>query len=165
MQIRKEDLKDQDSVFAVNSAAFERPYEANIVNILRAKAEPIITLVAEDNDKIVGHIMFSPVLLQKTSKVMGLAPMAVLPQYQRQGIGILLVKAGLDECRKLDVGAVVVLGHPEYYPRFSFSPAHHFGLECEYEAPEEAFMVKELKHGFLDNASGIVKYHDAFKNV
>lgn len=97
--------------------------------------------------------------------ILGLAPMAVAPSHQRQGIGSALVRAGLERCRALGSGAVVVLGHPAYYPRFGFSPSVHFGIRSEYEVPEEAFMVLELQPGFLRGISGTVQYHAAFAKV
>lgn len=152
---------------AVNEAAFEQPAEARLVAALREQANPIISLVAEDEGAIVGHILFSPVTLtgHPELKIMGLAPMAVAPERQREGIGSSLVRAGLDECRKLGFGAVVVLGHPEYYPRFGFTPAARFGIGCEYDVPEDVFMAMELEPGHLLNASGIIKYHEAFSSV
>lgn len=111
--------------------------------------------------------MFSPVSLSGHPglKIMGLAPMAVLPVNQNKGIGSALVRAGLERCKDLGFGAVVVLGHPKYYPRFGFLPSSHFGIGCEYDAPEEAFMVVELQPGYLRGSSGTIKYHAAFKNV
>jgi putative acetyltransferase len=91
--------------------------------------------------------------------------MAVVPAQQRTGLGSALVRAGLEQCRKLGFGAVVVLGHPDYYPRFGFSPAARFGIGCEYEAPQEAFMAIELQPGYLKGASGKVEYHAAFDEV
>jgi putative acetyltransferase len=116
---------------------------------------------------IVGHIMFSPVSLSGHPglKIMGLAPMAVAPEQQRKGIGSALVRAGLERCKQLGFGAVVVLGHPRYYPRFGFSPSTRFGIKCEYEVPEEVFMVQELQPGYLRSVSGTIKYHAAFSNV
>jgi putative acetyltransferase len=96
---------------------------------------------------------------------MGLAPMAVAPEHQRKGIGSALVRAGLEQCKRLGFGAVVVLGHPAYYPRFGFMSSAHFGIACEYEVPEDVFMVVELQPGFLRGASGKVKYHAAFGDV
>jgi putative acetyltransferase len=111
--------------------------------------------------------MFSPVSLSGHTalKIMGLAPMAVAPEHQRKGIGSALVRAGLEQCKQLGIGAVVVLGHPTYYPRFGFLSSTSFGIGCEYEVPEEVFMVVELEAGFLRGASGKVKYHTAFSNV
>ena len=111
--------------------------------------------------------MFSPVSLtgHPGAKIMGLAPMAVAPDHQRKGIGSTLVRAGLERCQQLGFGAVVVLGHSEYYPRFGFSPSSRFGMGCEYDVPEEVFMVMELQPGYLRGRSGTIKYHAAFSNV
>jgi len=165
--IRDEEQKDWTAVHAVNASALETPAEAGLVNALREQAHPVISLVAVEGGTIVGHIMFSPVSLSGHPglKIMGLAPMAVAPEYQRKGIGSALVHTGLDRCKQLGFGAVVVLGHPEYYPRFGFSPSTRFGIKCEYEVPEEVFMVFELLPGYLRGASGTIKYHAAFSNL
>jgi putative acetyltransferase len=165
--IRSEEVGDWAAVHAVNVSAFETSAEANLVDALRTQAEPIISLVAEDEGSIVGHIMFSPVTLNGhlDLNIMGLAPMAVVPSHQRRGIGSALVRTGLDRCRELGVDAVVVLGHSEYYPRFGFVPSVHFGIRSEYDVPDEVFMVVELQEGVLRNASGTVRYHQAFSEV
>ncbi len=167
MLVRAEEENDRAAVHAVNVSAFETPAEANLVNALREQALPVASLVAEDNGTVVGHIMFSPVSLSGHPglKVMGLAPMAVAPEHQRKGIGSALVRAGLEQCKQLGVVAVVVLGHPEYYPRFGFSPASRFGIDCEYEVPAEVFMAMELQREALSEKAGRVKYHAAFSNV
>jgi putative acetyltransferase len=167
VQIRSENEEDRAAIQAVNESAFAAATEARLVAALRHHARPFISLVAEDGGSIVGHIMFSPVVVigHPELKLMGLAPMAVSPQHQRKGIGSALVRAGLEECRNFGFGAVVVLGHPEYYPRFGFIPASRYGLVCEYDVPEEAFMVTELQPGYLAGASGTVKYHVAFDHV
>ena len=167
MLVRAEEQRDWPAVHAVNVSAFETPAEANLVDALREQAQPLVSLIAEDNGAIVGHIMFSPVSLSGHPglKIMGLAPMAVAPAHQRKGIGSALVRAGLEQCQQLGFGAVVVLGHPTYYPRFGFSSSARFGIGCEYEVPEEVFMVVELEAGCLRGASGKVRYHAAFSNV
>jgi putative acetyltransferase len=167
MLIRAEEQSDWAAVHAVNVSAFETPTEANLVDALRDQAQPLISLIAEKNGEIVGHIMFSPISLSGHPglRIMGLAPMAVAPEHQRKGIGAALVRAGLDQCKQLGFGAVVVLGHPAYYPRFGFTSSARFGIGCEYEVPEEVFMVVELQAGFLNGASGKVKYHTAFGDV
>jgi len=96
---------------------------------------------------------------------MGLGPMAVSPARQRAGIGGALVQAGLARCRDLGACAVVVLGHPTYYPRFGFVTSTRFGIRCTYDAPEEVFMVAELQPGGLRGASGVVDYHPVFASV
>lgn len=167
VRVREEKEQDRSAVHAVNAAAFETSAEADLVDVLREQSHPVVSLVAEENDTVVGHIMFSPVELSGHPglKIMGLAPMAVAPEHQRKGIGSALVRAGLERCEQMGFGAVVVLGYPGYYPRFGFSPARRFGIGCEYEVPEEAFMVVELRPGYLRGASGIIKYHAAFADV
>ena len=164
MLVRAEEQKDRAAVHAVNVSAFETSEEAHLVDALREHARPLVSLIAEDNGAIVGHIMFSPVSLEghPALRIMGLAPMAVSPAHQRKGIGSALVRAGLEQCTQLGFGAVVVLGHPAYYPRFGFLPSARYGIGCEYDVPEEVFMVVELHDGFLRGASGKVKYHAAF---
>jgi putative acetyltransferase len=162
--IRPEQPGDRAGVRAVNVAAFETPAEADLVDALRARARPLVSLVAAERGAIVGHILFSPVTLpgRPSLTLMGLAPMAVAPARQRVGIGAALVRAGLEACRRLPADAVVVLGHPAYYPRFGFAPGVHGGLGCEYDVPAEAFMVLELRPGALRGAAGAVRYHAAF---
>ena len=165
--IRAEERADRAAVRAVLASAFPTPAEADLVDALREQARPLISLVAEGLEDIAGHILFSPVSLSGHPglKMMGLAPMAVTPSRQRQGVGSALARAGLEECQRLGFGAVVVLGHPEYYPRFGFVPAARFDIRCEYAVPEEAFMVLELHPGYLHGASGTIKYHAAFGNL
>jgi putative acetyltransferase len=164
MRIRAEEPGDRSAVRAVNRSAFETPAEAGLVDALREQARPLVSLVAEDGGEIVGHILFSPVSLSSDPAlaIAGLAPMAVAPSHQRRGIGSALVRAGLEECRERGFGAVVVLGHPTYYPRFGFSSSSSFDISCEYDVPEGVFMVLELRAGFLDGASGTIRYHSAF---
>ena len=167
MRIRPERAADIAAVRAVNRIAFETSTEADLVDALRAQAEPIISLVADDAGSIVGHILFSPVTLSghEELKIMGLAPMAVIPTEQRRGIGSALVRAGLERCKQLGCGAVIVVGHAEYYPRFGFVPASRFGIGCEYDVPDEVFMVQELEPGILRGKSGTIRYHAAFANA
>ena len=167
MHIRAERSTDHDAVFAVNKAAFETDEEARLVDILRESAEPTLSLVATSGKKIIGHIFFSPVTIGESNAplVMGLAPMAVLPAHQRQGIGSALVTRGLEACRLAGVAAVVVLGHPDYYPRFGFTPASTFGLSCEYKVPNDTFMALEIVAHSLSRHRGVVHYHPAFGKI
>lgn len=167
--VRAETPEDVVTVHRVNVLAFGRSEEAALVEALRVAARPHISLVAEaDDGQVVGHIFFSPVTLETEDRapaiLLGLAPMAVLPKYQNQGFGSRLVREGLSECRRIGCDAVVVLGHPAYYPRFGFVPASRMGLRCEYPVPDEAFMVAELTPGGLV-ARGLVKYLPEFGNV
>lgn len=161
MHIRPEAPSDHAAVHDVNVAAFGREVEARLVAMLRNQARPLVSLVAEDAGTVVGHIMFSPVSLGGfAGLMMGLAPMAVAPARQRGGIGSALVRAGLGACRTFD--AVVVLGHAGYYPRFGFVPASRFGIRCEYDVPDDVFMVREMAPGRLDGKRGTIRYHAAF---
>jgi putative acetyltransferase len=163
--IRPETSKDYPAVRGVHEWAFGRPQEARLVDRLRDVARPLVSLVAEHEVQVVGHILFSPVTIASGGVVetaLGLAPMAVLPEYQRQGIGTRLVWAGLERCRDIGCHIVVVLGHADYYPRFGFVPAMYRGLQCEYDVPDDVFMVAELQPGALAGRRGMVKYHPAF---
>lgn len=166
VKVRAEHPDDRDAVHAVNVSAFETPFEAELVDHLRYRARPIVSLVAEVDRKVVGHIMFSPVTLtgHPDLNIMGLAPMAVSPAHQRMEVGSELVRRGLDECKRLGVSAVFVLGHPSYYPRFGFEKASMFGIDSTYEAPDEAFMAIELVPESLHERTGTVHFHPAFGN-
>lgn len=165
MQIRSERPSDIPAIHHVNRSAFESPTEATLVDALRVQADDVISLVAEDDGTIVGHILFSPVTIagSRTPRAMGLAPMAVHPGRQRTGIGSALVRAGLEECGRRGVQAVFVVGHPEYYPRFGFTRASPFGVSCEFEVPDDVFMAIELVKDSLRHAGGTVAFHEAFR--
>ena len=124
--IRPEQPDDIAAVHALNETVFGQPVEATIVNSIRAACPDTVSLVAVDDSRVVGHILFSPVLAsgeRNTVQGMGLAPMTVLPERQRQGIGSLLARAGIEAMRKRKCPFIIVLGHPKYYPRFGFVPA------------------------------------------
>lgn len=167
MEIRPERPEDVASVHRVNELAFGTPAEADLVDALRRAADPFVSLVAVIDDRIVGHILFTPVSVEGAADrlMMGLAPMAVLPEYQNQGIGSRLVEEGLQACARLGAGAVAVLGHPEYYPRFGFEPAAKHGLRSEYDVPDEVFMVQELEPGALSGCRGLIRYRPEFAAV
>jgi putative acetyltransferase len=164
MRIRPQTAADDGAVRQLNETVFPTPAEADLVERLRAAAEPVISLVAEDDGAIIGHILFSPVALAADSGFLALAlgPMAVLPGRQRQGIGSALLRIGLDECSRLGCRAVFVLGHADYYPRFGFVPASRFGIHSQFEVPDEVFMALELAPGALDGKAGAMRYHEAF---
>jgi putative acetyltransferase len=164
MRIRPETEADRPAVRAVNEAAFETPVEADLIDALRRKSAEVISLVAERADSVVGHILFSRVTISEHPqlKLMGLGPMAVVPECQRSGVGSALVREGLTRCKQLAVHAVVVLGHAEYYPRFGFVPASRYAIRCEYDVPDDVFMIVEVKEGALDGVSGLILYDQAF---
>ena len=164
MRIRKENEFDGDGIRNLHTLAFKTSAEADLVNALKSSGVPGISLVAEENNELCGHILFTPVELSGHAdlKLMGLAPMAVIPAYQRQGIGSRLVEAGLEQCAEQDYDAVVVLGHPEFYPRFGFAPAVRYAIRSEYDVPDEAFMIRELREGTLRDVSGTIRYHPVF---
>jgi putative acetyltransferase len=138
--VRPESLGDISAIREVDERAFGRPAEANLVDALRARRKVVLSLVAVLDGRVVGHILFSPAAIESGAglfPVVALAPMAVLPEYQRQGVGSLLVSAGLEECRRLGHECVIVLGHAEYYPRFGFVPASRYGIKSEFDVPDE----------------------------
>ncbi|HYD48969.1 MAG TPA: N-acetyltransferase [Terriglobales bacterium] len=162
--IRGEQPDDFAAVEAIHTEAFEREDEAGLLRRLRGRAGSI-SLVAAVDDALVGHILFTPVTLAGHSFAVaprGLGPMSVVPSRQSQGIGGELIRAGLDECRRRSVPFVVVLGHPDYYPRFGFVAASRFGLRCVWDVPEEVFLVQELVPGVLAGRSGSVEYAPEF---
>ena len=168
MNIREEKSTDIGAIWNINTDAFETEEEANLVNVLRDSGCTFISLVAEVNNNAVGHILFTPVELtgnKNKLKIIGLAPMAVLHKYQNKGIGSQLVKTGLEHCKSKDYDAVVVLGHPGYYPKFGFAPSVTYGIKSEYEVPDEAFMMLELVPNSLKNHQGIIKYLELFNSV
>ena len=165
LSVRREVAKDIDSIRYVNEQAFGQKEEAELIDKLRNRSAVTLYLVAVQEDQIVGHILFSPVIIESecaSFEAITLAPMAVLPTYQRKGVGSKLVRAGLEECRRLGHEIIVVLGHPDYYPRFGFVLAKPIGIDCEFEAPEEAWMILELREGALAGRRGIVKFQPEF---
>ncbi len=156
--IRTEQAGDHSAIRALHVAAFGRAEEAALVDTLRD--EPGVTsLIAARAGQILGHILFSPATIG-TIPVVALAPMAVKPGYQRQGIGSLLVRRGLEAISA--ARACVVLGHPDFYPRFGFEKARPRGITCPWPVPDEVFMVRALAPNGLAGLQGEVAYHPAF---
>ena len=158
--IRPESPADEAAVRAVHKAAFPTDAEARLVDAIRANGNDRVSLVAEKQGRIVGHVLFSPVDVEGSEGI-GLAPVAVLPDFQRHGIGAALVKAGIAACRELGAKFIVVLGDPRYYRRFGFRPTH---LGNEYGAGEE-FMALELEPHASAALHGVVRYGREFSEV
>lgn len=166
-QTRPERTDDAAAIRRVNERAFGAPAEADLVDRLRAAGKSVVSLVAVQGDVVVGHILFSPISVTHAPasfRGVGLAPMSVLPEFQRTGIGSQLVLDGLEACRRAGYDAVVVLGHTGFYPRFGFVKAEDHRLDNEYEA-SDAFMVLELESGALKGVSGLVKFAPEFQAV
>jgi putative acetyltransferase len=168
MTIRLEKPEDIPAIRIVNERAFGGAAEADLVDALRRNGKAKISLVAEDDGHIVGHILFSPVTVETVDGDLvgaGLAPLAVIPERQNQRIGSTLVEHGLRRCREEGHPYVVVLGHPDYYPRFGFVPASRFGIKSEYDVADGVFMVMELREGALRECAGVAKYQPEFNEV
>ncbi len=166
--IRPETPEDKAAIYHVNQGAFGQKEEADLIEKLRNRGILAISLVAVLDNEIVGHIAFSPAQIDSEYSnfpVITLAPMAVLPAYQHQGIGSQLVQAGLEECRRLNHKIVVLVGHPDYYPRFGFIPAKPRGIDCEFKVPDEAWMLLELREDALTDMQGTVKFQPEFSET
>jgi putative acetyltransferase len=161
--VRSEGPRDLPVIRSINENGFGRPDEAELVERLRTEGVVLISLVAEVERRALGHILFSRMWIDTTAgavPAVALAPMAVLPEYQRRGVGQLLVRRGLDRLHSLGEQIVIVLGHPGYYPRFGFSVEKARGLKSPF--PPEAFMALELVPGALTGVQGKVRYAAAF---
>lgn len=159
---------DSVAIRRVHAEAFGQPDEADLVDALRAAGALRVALVAVEAGAIVGHVAFSPVVIRGGAGVinaLGLAPLAVLPAWQRRGIGSRLVRAGLAACGKTPYALVFVLGAPRFYGRFGFKPAEPLGLTWEHGGPPDAFMVQALRRGALDGVRGGVVYRPEFDGL
>ena len=168
LHIRAETEEDVAAIHELNGQAFETDAEARLVDALRLAARPFVSWVAEREGEIVGHILFTRVTVETNPSgvaTFGLGPMAVRPACQRQGVGSALVESGLHACREAGGEVVVVLGHPDYYPRFGFQPAAPRGLYYQSHDLDPYFMVRALTPGALEGLTGEVRYDPAFDSV
>jgi len=170
MIIRPEKIKDYTAIHEVNELAFGGRAEADLIGALRKSDSfiPELSLVVVQKGEVIGHILFSPIVIKSKERVipaLALAPMAVHPKFQNKGIGLKLVSRGLEDCQRLGHKIIIVIGHPEYYPRFGFLPARDKGLEVAFPVPDEAFMVLELVPGVLDITQGEIIYPPEFQEM
>lgn len=171
LTIRQESKADYKKIYELNLLAFEEKEEAVLVDLLRENNEfiPQLSLVALLNNEIVGHILFTIIKIiddnENEHESLALAPMAVLPKYQKKGIGGKLINNGLSIATNLNFKSVIVLGHEHYYPKFGFVPTSKWNIKPPFEVPTNAFMGIELVNNSLDNVSGIVKYPKEFEEV
>lgn len=171
LQIRQETADDFNAVYEINTLAFGQDNEAKLVNALRTSTVfvPALSLVAAIDNNIVGHILFTKITILHNNHTatdsLALAPMAVHPAFQQQGIGSQLIKTGLQLAKDLNYPSVIVLGHEHYYPKFGFQPAAHWDIRAPFQVPSAAFMAIELTKDALINAAGTVKYPLEFNTV
>ena len=168
--IRPEEPRDERATFEIHARAFPSDAEARLVDALRAAGAATISLVAECDARVAGHILFSPVRVDGAGgsfAALGLAPVAVVPERQRDGIGSALVRAGLAACRSAGHSIVFVLGHASYYPRFGFEPAAPRGLFYSDRTRDSTpmFFVAELAPGALAGRTGVVHYRPEFAGL
>ncbi len=170
IHIRPERTNEQGKVYEINRRAFNRAGEADLVDALRKtkRFNPGLLLVAEHYEELLGCILLYPVDIVEGSNItpaLALAPVAVLPQHQRKGIGGKLVKVSLGKAKKLGFKSVIVLGNAAYYTRFGFKPASLWGIKPSFEVPEKNFMAIELEPEALRSAAGVVYYPKEYASV
>ncbi|OOE12744.1 GNAT family N-acetyltransferase [Fictibacillus arsenicus] len=170
IRIRTERNGDQKAITQINDLAFKGDNESRLVNAIRNSDlfVPELSLVAESDGELIGHILFSIVHIKSGKDeipTLALAPMAVVPEHQNRGVGSLLVEEGLKRAKDQGFENVVVLGHPEFYPKFGFIPASTKEIEAPFPVPDEVFMALEIKEGSLDQIKGKIVYPPAFDTV
>ncbi|MBM7420819.1 MULTISPECIES: GNAT family N-acetyltransferase [Chryseobacterium] len=169
---RQETQDDFQEVFEINHKAFGQQNEAKLVNALRNNSNvfiPELSIVATKNNAIIGHILFTKINIKSDDETLneslGLAPMAVLPEFQKNGIGGQLIRRGLETAKQLGYQSVIVLGHEDYYPKFGFEPAEKWNIKAPFDVPSNVFMAIELVKDSLENISGTVIYPKEFETV
>lgn len=169
MKIRQETPQDFQAVYEINHLAFEQEGESQLIEKIRKGKTFVreLSLVAVQNEKVIGHILFSKIKIigEQSYPSLTLAPMAVHPDFQNKGIGSKLVIAGLQIAKNLSFEHVIVLGHKDFYPNFGFQKASKWGVQCPFEVPDDHFMAIELLEGSLENKGGFVKYPPVFNEV
>jgi len=165
IEIREERSDDIAAIREVNRLAFGQDQESNIVDALRTNGGALLSLVATVNGQVEGHIMYSPLTVAENVRGVALGPMAVVPEYQRQGIGTQLIEGGNRKIKDAGYPFIIVVGHAQYYPRFGFRPASEYGINCEWDVPDEVFMLLVLNEAKMQGASGLAKYRHEFSTI
>jgi len=164
IDVREERPADSSAIRDVNVRAFGQDQEAGIVDALRSNGAASLSLVATVDERIVGHIMYSPVQIGRIEGS-GLGPMAVLPEYQRRGIGSRLVETGNRQLEIAGCPFIVVLGHAAFYPRFGFQPARPIGVTCEWDVPDDVFLILVLDPARMAGVFGLARYRSEFSDL
>jgi HAD superfamily hydrolase (TIGR01509 family) len=167
LALRPETTEDLPGIRTVEETAFSRRNEAGLVDLARMRGKSTLSMVAVEDSRVVGHVLFTPVTIDPPfsgSRGLGLGPIAILPEFQRRGIGSRLMRAGLEHVRRFGCGFVVLLGDPAWYSRFGFTPGRLFGLSSDYGDGDE-FQVLELRSGTLAGVGGHVKYIPEFEEA
>jgi len=166
INIRREKPGDIQDIYNINAGAFGREAEGELVDALRGEVSPFISLVAEEDGRVIGHILFTPVRVGESGvNAAGLGPMSVAPGSQSRGVGTLLIKKGLESCREQGMDAVFVLGHPEYYTKFGFKQSSLKGIYWKGAEYAPYFFFLELKKDALDGVRGEVLFNPHFDEV
>ena len=164
IEVREEQPDDVAAIRDVNTCAFGQELEANIVDALRSNSAALLSLVATVGGRVVGHIMYSALTVGDVSGA-ALGPVAVLPEHQRQGIGSLLIEAGNRKIQEAGYPFIGVIGHANYYPRFGFRPASAYGITCEWDVPDDVFMLLALDPRRMTDVSGLATYRREFSSL
>jgi len=167
--IREENKNDLITIKKINDKVFGQSQEGDIIDKIRESDSQVLSLIAEIDNNIVGHIFYSTAEIEFNNERiagMGLAPMAVLPEYQKQGIGKRLIIESLNILKKKPIPFIIVLGHEDYYPKFGFEIASKYGIKCQWDGvPEEAFMIMILDKEKMSNIHGVAKYRDEWNDA
>ncbi|MBC35759.1 MAG: GNAT family N-acetyltransferase [Bacteroidetes bacterium] len=161
---------DYQSIYEINDLAFGQNSESNLIALLRQNKEFIseLSIVAEMDNELVGHILFSKISIKNEDKQfesLALAPMAVRPSFQNLGVGVKLVLYGITEAKRLGFTSLIVLGHEKYYPKFGFKSASLWKIKAPFDVPDSVFMALELKEGALKDVFGTVCYPKEFNMI
>jgi predicted N-acetyltransferase YhbS len=170
IKIEAETEEDYEQIRALHTLAFNRDGEAKLVEKLRRTPIYIreLSLVARYRNTVIGHILFYPIKINfhgKKCVSLALAPISVIPRFQNRKVGTRLIWEGLEKARKLGFKSVIVVGHPDYYPRFGFKKASKYGISASFDVPDNALLAIELEKDALKDCRGTVAYPDEYNGV